>query len=131
MTPLEIFEIYKTNWVLWIILLLGFGCYLVLFNFIFSSCDERWVKKVKAWQKAITVLLSALPLLGLLGTIKGLIETFNQMAVSRGLDQQALLSSGISDALITTQLGLVLVIPGLLLHAFLKARYRRVVNKYA
>jgi biopolymer transport protein ExbB len=73
----------------------------------------------------LPVLLGTLPLLGLLGTISGLMRTFREMSRGQGLDQQTYLSSGISEALLTTQLGLVLVIPGLLLLAWLKARYRK------
>ena len=122
---------YGSNWVVWVILVLGLCCYLLLFNFIFSPHDKLWQQRMGSWLKALTVLLSALPLLGLLGTIKGLIATFKQMSGSQGLDQQALLSSGIADALITTQLGLVLVVPGLLLLAWLRAKYHRGVNSDA
>ena len=60
-------------------------------------------------------MLAALPLLGLLGTITGLTSTFTQMSADGGLALQELITGGIADALFTTQLGLVLVVPGLLL----------------
>jgi biopolymer transport protein ExbB/TolQ len=48
------------------------------------------------------------------------------MGQSGAPDAQAFLSSGIADALITTQLGLITVIPGLLLHALLRHRHQEV-----
>lgn len=60
------------------------------------------------------VLTACLPLLGLLGTIIGLLQAFNAMALGLGADSQ-LLTSGIADALLTTELGLVLAVPGWLL----------------
>lgn len=116
---------FADNWIVWAILLLGFGCYVVLLSLILSPRDASWRAGVSSWLRVLPVLLSALPLMGLLGTIVGLMETFDEMAVRGGLDQQALLSSGIADALITTQLGLVLVVPGLLMLTYLKALHAR------
>ena len=75
----------------------------------------------------LPILLSALPLLGLLGTITGLLTTFRAMADSDELNQ-SFVSSGIAEALITTQLGLIMVIPGLLLCSLLRRRYRELVK---
>jgi len=47
------------------------------------------------------------------------------MSLSGSLDQQMLLSSGIADALITTQLGLITVIPGLLLLTLVRSQHRK------
>ena len=54
------------------------------------------------------------PLLGLLGTVTGMISTFD-IITEFGTGDPKLLSSGISEALITTKLGLVVAIPSLLL----------------
>jgi biopolymer transport protein ExbB len=75
----------------------------------------------------LPILLSALPLLGLLGTITGLLTTFRAMADSDELNQ-AFVSSGIAAALITTQLGLIMVIPGLLLCSWIRRCYRELVK---
>lgn len=69
-------------------------------------------------------MLSALPLLGLLGTITGLMDTFSSMSLEGGLALQELITGGIGDALFTTQLGLVLVVPGLLLMGLLNHQRR-------
>ncbi|WDT85746.1 MotA/TolQ/ExbB proton channel family protein [Alteromonas sp. 009811495] len=67
-----------------------------------------------------SVLVGALPLMGLLGTISGLQLSFTGM-MSQGIDSQ-LVTKGIADALFTTQLGLVLAIPGWLLMALAKRK---------
>ncbi len=60
----------------------------------------------------ITVLAAVAPLLGLLGTVTGMIETFNVIQ-TYGTGNAQGLSAGISEALITTQTGLLVAIPGL------------------
>lgn len=115
---------FADNIIVWAILGLALYCYIVEFNLLLSSRDANWRQQVRGWLKVMPVLLSALPLLGLLGTIAGLLRTFRSMSIGGGLDQQTLLSSGIADALITTQLGLIMVIPGLMLFTFIRFRYR-------
>ena len=114
---------FVDNPVVWAILGLALFCYILQFNLILGRSNKDWKIQVETWLKVLPVLLSALPLLGLLGTIAGLLTTFRSMAISGSLDQQMLLGSGIADALITTQLGLITVIPGLLLQSLI--RYRR------
>lgn len=115
---------FTDNPVVWAIVALALFCYILQFNLILGNRDSEWKRQVETWLKILPVLLSALPLLGLLGTIAGLLTTFRTMSISGGLDQQMLLGSGIADALITTQLGLIMVIPGLLLLSFIRYRHR-------
>lgn len=115
---------FADNPVVWVILGLALFCYILQFNLILGRRDRNWKRQVKSWLKVLPVLLSTLPLLGLLGTIAGLLSTFRTMAISGSLDQQMLLGSGIADALITTQLGLIMVIPGLLLLSWIRYRNR-------
>lgn len=68
----------------------------------------------------IAVTATTAPLLGLLGTVTGIIKTFKAME-NGGAETQALVQ-GISEALITTKLGLVLAIPALVIHALLSRR---------
>ncbi len=63
---------------------------------------------------AIAVLAAVAPLLGLLGTVLGMIETFEVISVF-GTGNSRAMASGISIALITTQTGLLVAIPGLLM----------------
>jgi biopolymer transport protein ExbB len=74
--------------------------------------------KLERYLNIIAVTASVAPLLGLLGTVTGIIKTFNLMRVFGAGDPKPLIS-GISEALITTELGLVLAIPALVIHALL------------
>lgn len=115
---------FADNPIVWAILALALYCYVQQFDLLLAARDDRWRPQTAIWLNVLPVLLSALPLLGLLGTIAGLLTTFRAMGRSGALDQQTLLSSGIADAMVTTQLGLVMVIPGLLLYALLRRAHR-------
>lgn len=66
------------------------------------------------------------PLLGLLGTVLGMINAFNVIAV-QGVGTPATLGGGISQALITTAAGLCVAIPTILLHKYLASRADRMI----
>ncbi len=66
----------------------------------------------------IAITAAAAPLLGLLGTVTGMIKTFNLITLFGTGDAKSL-SSGISEALITTELGLCVAIPALIIHGLL------------
>lgn len=76
----------------------------------------------------IAICAASAPLLGLLGTVSGIINTFKQMMIDGGADA-ASVSGGISEALITTKFGLIVAIPSLLLHAFLSRKARGVIGQ--
>ncbi|HYC76407.1 MAG TPA: MotA/TolQ/ExbB proton channel family protein, partial [Planctomycetota bacterium] len=78
-------------------------------------------------QSFFAVVAAVAPLLGLLGTITGMIKTFAALRETGGGDVRAL-SDGIAEALITTELGLWVAIPMLLAHALLGARARRLAD---
>jgi biopolymer transport protein ExbB len=69
----------------------------------------------------IGLLATIAPLLGLLGTVGGMIKTFSVIA-EFGTGNARALAGGISEALITTQTGLVVAVPGLFLASFLTRR---------
>ncbi len=75
----------------------------------------------------VAISASAAPLLGLLGTVTGIMNTFSLITIY-GTGDVKTLSSGISEALITTEYGLIVAIPSLLLHAFLSSKVRKIVN---
>jgi biopolymer transport protein ExbB len=83
--------------------------------------------RLTTWLPFIALSASSAPLLGLLGTVTGMINTFNLITVYGSGDARTL-SSGISEALITTEYGLIVAIPALLLHAWLARRARRLVD---
>ncbi len=74
--------------------------------------------RLERFLNVIAVTAATAPLLGLLGTVTGIIKTFKLMKVFGAGDPKPLIS-GISEALITTELGLVLAIPALVVHAML------------
>lgn len=71
---------------------------------------------------------AAAPLLGLLGTVTGMINTFNVITVF-GTGDPKTLAGGISEALITTEFGLIVAIPSLLLHALLSRRLKGLLSQ--
>lgn len=80
-------------------------------------------------QKLLSIQIFAMvaPLLGLLGTVNGMIVTF-QLISYYGNTSPILLSDGISEALLTTQSGLVIAFPLLILHVFLRNRSKNLEN---
>ena len=92
--------------------------------------DEAILKEVPTIKKGIStlaVIASIPPLLGLLGTVAGMIETFRVITEQGNSDSQ-LLAGGISQALLTTELGLMVAIPLLLLHCLLRSKSIRLIE---
>ena len=69
----------------------------------------------------IAVLAALAPLMGLLGTVTGMIATFDVISIF-GTGNAKAMAGGISEALITTQTGLLVAIPGLYMSGFLSRR---------
>lgn len=84
--------------------------------------------KLQSLLSFIAISASSAPLLGLLGTVTGIINTFKLITVFGSGDVKTL-SGGISEALITTEFGLIIAIPSLLLHAFLSRKARGVSDQ--
>jgi biopolymer transport protein ExbB len=70
-------------------------------------------------------VVSVAPLLGLLGTVMGMIETFDSLADAALVTQDGGVAGGIAEALLTTQLGLVISVPGVLIGRALDRRQER------
>ncbi|KXI27704.1 MotA/TolQ/ExbB proton channel family protein [Paraglaciecola hydrolytica] len=86
--------------------------------FIQLQQNKYWLER---WLMVIGITASVAPLLGLLGTVSGMIETFKMMTLFGSGDPEVV-SGGIAQALITTELGLVVAIPALVLSAILSKR---------
>lgn len=84
--------------------------------------------KLERFLNVIAVTAATAPLLGLLGTVTGIIKTFKLMNVFGAGDPKPLIA-GISEALITTELGLVLAIPALIVHALLSRKVAGVLAR--
>lgn len=75
----------------------------------------------------VKVVAGAAPLLGLLGTVTGMIRTFQAITLF-GTGDPKLMAGGISEALVTTMLGLVVAVPLVLVHAVLTNSAKRLVD---
>ena len=74
--------------------------------------------------RVMRICVAAAPLLGLLGTVTGMLATFGALASgSGGEEQMGMVSQGISAALITTETGLVIAIPGLFFRYHLNRKF--------
>ncbi len=76
--------------------------------------------------KIMKICVGAAPLLGLLGTVTGMLVTFNALATGSGGEKtMAMIAAGISEALITTETGLIIALPGLFFQYQLVRKYDR------
>jgi len=116
---------YAGNPVIWAILLLAFYCFCLEIHLLLCERNAQWKQQAGIWLRVLPVLTAALPLLGLIGTINGMLETFRLMARDNAVDHQTLMSGGIADALITTQLGLITSIPSILICGYLRHCHKR------
>jgi biopolymer transport protein ExbB len=81
-------------------------------------------KEVRKFSRLIVTIVSAAPLLGLLGTVIGMIETFDSLGDMSLFSQSGGIAGGISQALITTQMGLAVAIPGLIVNGVLQRKQK-------
>lgn len=84
--------------------------------------------KLRRFLRGLSVIAAVSPLLGLLGTIFGMIEAFQTVADSGdAMGQAEMLATGIYQAMVTTAAGLIVAIPALLGYHFIAARVDRLV----
>ena len=83
--------------------------------------------KIDSFVNFIKIISAVAPLLGLLGTVTGMIITFQQITLF-GTGDPKTMAGGISTALMTTVLGLCVAIPSLLLHAVVNSRARAITH---
>ncbi len=82
---------------------------------IIQASGKRAVKRLERYLPTLSTIISIEPLLGLLGTVTGMIKVFNVVS-AKGVGQADLLAGGISEALITTATGLSVAIPFLVFY---------------
>jgi len=85
------------------------------------------IPKLRRHLPMLAVFATAAPLLGLLGTVAGMIETFQSMTLF-GAGDPKIVSGGISLALVATELGLLVAIPILLLHGWLHGLSNQIIH---
>ncbi len=86
---------------------------------------SRQLETLSGYLRALEVIATLSPLLGLLGTVLGMIQAFQELAIAGSQVDPALLSGGIWQALLTTALGLAVAIPVVLVHSWLERRVER------
>ena len=94
---------------------------------LLDEAITREVPRLERGQSMIKLLAAVAPLLGLLGTVTGMIATFQSISLF-GTGDPKLMASGISQALVTTMLGLMVAIPLLFLHSLVASRSRKLVQ---
>jgi len=93
---------------------------------LFELKEISWVNRR---MPNMSVLLALAPLSGLLGTVSGLLNTFSGLASASTAKPIDSISSGISEALITTQIGLIIAVPAAFLYAFIRGELGKVIQE--
>jgi biopolymer transport protein ExbB len=95
-----------------------------------SILQEAILKELPRLERALpflNIMAAVAPLLGLLGTVTGMISTFEVINI-HGTGDPRLMSGGISVALVTTMLGLMVAIPIMLMHTFLSRQVEHIIG---
>ena len=93
-----------------------------------EDTGRREVKRLERYMVVLETAAASGPLMGLLGTVIGMIQVFAVISVS-GVGQAGMLSGGIAQALITTVFGLIVAVPALIVFNFLDARIEVMVMR--
>ncbi|MFO8026915.1 MAG: MotA/TolQ/ExbB proton channel family protein [Opitutales bacterium] len=88
----------------------------------FEEVRQSILHDVERRTNFLNTLVAAAPLLGLLGTVIGMLSTFAAISKGGGAETAAMVAAGISEALITTQTGLFVALPGIFLILVIKRR---------
>ena len=94
---------------------------------VMEEAIQKSLPRLERNMSALSILGMVSPLIGLLGTVTGMIATF-QMITLYGTGDPKIMSGGISEALVTTQYGLIVAIPIILLHGYFQGRIDRIVG---
>lgn len=91
------------------------------------DAGERAASDLRRYLRVFNGIATISPLLGLLGTVFGIIRAFSDMAASEAVGRMEMLSKGISEALFCTAMGLSVAIPAVVAHLFFVSRVDRLV----
>ena len=90
---------------------------------------EREINHLRRYRRVFNGVATIGPLLGLLGTVFGLIRSFNDVAGAGAMGRPDLLARGFGEALITTAMGLLVAIPAMVLHWYFTSRVDRLAMR--
>ena len=91
-----------------------------------SIVDSEFSKR-QSLLPSLEIISQVSPLIGLLGTVIGMIDSFNELELGGSLVDPSILAGGIWTALLTTAMGLIVAIPALVSHYFLE---KKIANYY-
>ncbi|WP_417516130.1 MotA/TolQ/ExbB proton channel family protein [Minwuia sp.] len=92
------------------------------------SCGDT-LEALRSWLRPLEVIATLAPLLGLFGTVLGMIEAFRQLEAAGNQVNPAILSGGIWEALLTTAVGLAVAIPAVAVLNWLERRIERLAHE--
>jgi biopolymer transport protein ExbB len=93
------------------------------------DAGERELNRLRRYRRVFNGVATISPLLGLLGTVFGLIRSFNEVAAAGAMGRPDLLAGGFGEALITTAMGLLVAIPAMILHSYFTSRVDRLAMR--
>ena len=96
-----------------------------------EAVGSKELNRLKRPVRPLAILASVMPLLGLLGTIIGMIATFNLLGDTSPADRVQKLAPGIGQALYTTAAGLCVSIPFVVLYHYLMGRVNRMAEEWS
>lgn len=91
------------------------------------DAGERATNGLRSYLRVFSAVSTVAPLLGLLGTVAGMIQAFNAVANSDALGRPEVLAGGVAQALLTTAFGLFVAIPALLLYYVFVSRVDQLI----
>ncbi|MEQ1752442.1 MAG: MotA/TolQ/ExbB proton channel family protein [Prosthecobacter sp.] len=95
---------------------------------IVQEAGQLEVPRLERYLSILNAIAHVGPLIGLLGTVIGLLDSFTNMSSANGITTPAEVARGVYQSLITSALGLVVAIPSYLFFAFLSARSRSIMH---
>jgi len=102
----------------------------VTFEEALEDCSERELRGIHRHIKLLQSIGAIAPLLGLLGTVLGMITAFEAIALAAKLQEldKGVVAAGISQALVTTATGLIIAIPALMGYGFFTSRIDHIIS---
>lgn len=91
-----------------------------------EEAGRQEIPSIRSWLPALGTIASVAPLLGLLGTVIGMIEVFSTLSLDTAVNA-GMLAGGISEALVTTALGMVIAMPALAAYNYFVAKVQTLI----
>jgi biopolymer transport protein ExbB len=91
------------------------------------DAGERESNHLKKYMRLLSAISNIAPLLGLLGTVMGMIQSFNDISNSQAMGRPEMLAGGISQALLTTAAGLLVAIPAYAMYVYFVGHIDRLI----